>query len=70
MQNRREMLSHSAKVAAMLAAVGLMPQLANAQAAGYNTAPCAAKTLPEVMKALGAEVFATVSPGNTPGSAA
>ena len=54
MQNRREMLSHSAKVAAMLAAVGLMPQLANAQAAGYNTAAFAAKTLPEVMKALGA----------------
>jgi sulfur-oxidizing protein SoxY len=54
MQNRREMLSHSAKVAAMLAAVGLMPQLANAQAAGYNTAAFAAKTMPELMKALGA----------------
>ena len=54
MQNRREMLSHSAKVAAMLAAVGLMPQLANAQAAGYNTTAFAAKTMPELMKALGA----------------
>ena len=54
MQNRREMLSHSAKVAAMLAGVGLMPQVARAQAAGYNTVAFAAKTLPEVMKALGA----------------
>lgn len=54
MQNRREMLSHSAKVAAMLAAAGLMPQLARAQAAGWNNAAFAAKTLPELMKALGA----------------
>jgi sulfur-oxidizing protein SoxY len=54
MQNRREMLSHSAEVAAMLAAVGLLPGLAQAQAAGYNTGAFAAKTLPEVMKALGA----------------
>jgi sulfur-oxidizing protein SoxY len=54
MQNRREMLSHSAKVAAMLAAVGLMPGLARAQAAGYNTTAFSAKTMAEVMKALGA----------------
>ena len=54
MQNRREMLSHSAKVAAMLAAVGLMPGLARAQAAVYNTAAFSAKTMAEVMKALGA----------------
>jgi len=54
MQNRREMLSHSVKVAAMLAAVGLMPGLAQAQAAAYNTPAFAAKTLAEVMKALGA----------------
>ena len=54
MQNRREMLSHSAKVAAMLAAVGLMPGLAQAQAAAYNSAAFAAKTMPELMKALGA----------------
>ena len=31
MQNRREMLTRSAKVAAMLAAVGVMPGLARAQ---------------------------------------
>jgi sulfur-oxidizing protein SoxY len=54
MHNRREMLSHSAKVVAMLAAVGLMPGLARAQAAAYNTAAFAAKTMAEVMKALGA----------------
>ena len=53
MQNRRDMLSHSTKVAAMLAAVGMLPTLARAQAAGYNTAAFDAKTLPELMKALG-----------------
>jgi sulfur-oxidizing protein SoxY len=47
------MLSHSARVAAMLAAVGLVPGLARAQASGYNSAAFAAKTLPELTKALG-----------------
>lgn len=55
MHTRRDMLSHSAKVAAMLAAVGLLPDLALAQAqSGYNTAAFAAKTMADVMKALGA----------------
>jgi sulfur-oxidizing protein SoxY len=54
MHNRREMLSHSAKVAAMLAAVGMLPSLAHAQAAGYNTAAFDAKTIPDLMKVLGA----------------
>ncbi len=36
MHNRREMLTQSARVAAMLAAVGLLPGLARAQEA-YNT---------------------------------
>ncbi len=54
MHNRREMLSHSAKVAAMLAAVGMLPSLAHAQATGYNTAAFDAKTIPDLMKALGA----------------
>ncbi len=54
MQTRREMLSHTATVAAMLAALGLAPGLAHAQAAGYNAAAFAAKTMPELMKALGA----------------
>jgi sulfur-oxidizing protein SoxY len=53
MQNRRDMLSHSAKVAAMLAAVGLWPGWVQAQGAAYNTAAFTAKTMPEVMKALG-----------------
>jgi sulfur-oxidizing protein SoxY len=53
MQTRREVLSHSAKVAAMLASVGLMPGLANAQASGYNTAAFEAKNMADLMKALG-----------------
>jgi sulfur-oxidizing protein SoxY len=47
------MLSRSAQVTAMLAALGLMPGLARAQAAGYNNAAFAAKTMPDLMKALG-----------------
>ena len=54
MQTRRDMLSNSAKVAGLLAAAGLLPALAQAQAAGYNSAAFEAKGLPEVMKALGA----------------
>ena len=54
MHNRREMLTHSAKVAAMLASIGLLPGLAQAQAAGYNASAFAAKTMAELMKALGA----------------
>lgn len=53
MHTRREMLSQSAKVAAMLAAVGMLPAVAQAQAGGYNTAAFAAKTMPDLMKALG-----------------
>jgi sulfur-oxidizing protein SoxY len=53
MQTRREMLSHSAKVASLLAAVGLLPGLAHAQATAYNAAAFNAKTMPELMKALG-----------------
>ena len=54
MHNRRQMLSQSAQLAAMLATVGLLPGLAQAQDAAYNAAAFAAKTLPELMKALGA----------------
>ena len=53
MQTRREVLSHSFKVAAMLAAVGLVPTIARAQAAAYNTAAFNAKTMAELMKAMG-----------------
>ena len=53
MQTRREMLSHSAKVAVMLAAAGMLPTLTWAQAVGYNSVAFDAKTIPELMKALG-----------------
>ena len=52
MHTRRDMLSHSAKVAALLAAAGLSP-LASAQAAGFNSAAFEAKTMAEALKALG-----------------
>ena len=54
MHTRREMLSQSAKVATMLAAVGMLPAVAQAQAGAFNTAAFAAKTMPELMKSLGA----------------
>jgi sulfur-oxidizing protein SoxY len=54
MHTRREMLSRSAQVAGMLAGLGLLPGLAQAQAAGYNTAAFDAKNLADVIKALGA----------------
>ena len=50
MLNRRELLSHSAKVAALLATIGLLPQIAHA---AYNTAAFEAKTMAELMKLLG-----------------
>ncbi len=54
MQTRRQMLSHSAKAATMLAAAGLLPGLVHAQAAAPNAAAFAAKNMAELMKALGA----------------
>ncbi|MFZ2649832.1 MAG: thiosulfate oxidation carrier protein SoxY [Burkholderiaceae bacterium] len=53
MQTRRDMLSHSATVAALLAAAGMLPGLARAQAGGYNAAAFEAKNMADVMKALG-----------------
>ena len=53
MTTRREMLTRSAQVAGMLAALGLLPGVARAQATHYNTAAFDAKTMPELMKALG-----------------
>ena len=58
MQTRREMLSRSAKVATLLAAVGLIPaispRLAQAQTAGaYNVAAFSAKTMAELMRSVG-----------------
>jgi sulfur-oxidizing protein SoxY len=54
MQTRRKMLSQSATVAAMLAAVGLLPSAARAQAGGFNKEAFAAKSVAELMKTLGA----------------
>ena len=54
MTTRRQMISRSAQLAAMLATLGLLPEVAQAQAAPYNTAAFDAKTMPELMKALGA----------------
>jgi sulfur-oxidizing protein SoxY len=54
MHTRRDLLSRAAQVAAMLAAAGLVPGLAHAQAAGYHTAAFEAKTMAELLKSLGA----------------
>ncbi|MES2226881.1 MAG: thiosulfate oxidation carrier protein SoxY [Pseudomonadota bacterium] len=54
MQTRRHLLSNSARLAALLAAAGVLPGIAFAQAAGYNQAAFDAKTIAETMKALGA----------------
>ena len=54
MQTRRDVLSHSVKVAGLLAAVGLLAQRAQAQTAAYNAAAFEAKNMGDLMKALGA----------------
>ena len=53
MQTRRDMIGRSVKVAGLVASAGMVPALAQAQAAGYNRAAFEAKTLPDLMKALG-----------------
>ncbi|MBB1077864.1 thiosulfate oxidation carrier protein SoxY [Rhodoferax sp. 4810] len=52
MQTRRETLKHSALVAGLLATTGLFPQYAFA----YNKAAFDAKTVPDVVKALGGQI--------------
>lgn len=54
MHTRRDMLSHSAKVAVLLAGAGLLPGVSFAQAGGYNSAAFEAKNIADLMKALGA----------------
>ncbi|MCA3180485.1 MAG: thiosulfate oxidation carrier protein SoxY [Burkholderiales bacterium] len=52
---RRKMLSDSARVAAALAAAGWLPNVAFAQSAGaWNKAAFEAKTMADLMKAMGA----------------
>ena len=54
MNSRRKMLSDSARVAALLAAAGWLPQVAFAQQAGaWNKAAFDAKSMADLMKALG-----------------
>ncbi len=53
MHTRRDALFHSAKLAAMLATLGLLPNLALAQAGAYNSAAFEAKTMADLVKALG-----------------
>jgi len=53
MTTRREMLARSTQVATMLATLGLLPELAQAQAAGFNVAAFDAKNMADLMKALG-----------------
>lgn len=50
MLDRRTLLTHSATVAALLAGAGLLPQAAQA---AYNTAAFEAKTMADLVKALG-----------------
>ena len=54
MPTRRHLLTQSAQLAAMLAAVGMLPGLVHAQAAGFNAAAFEAKTMADLMKVLGA----------------
>jgi len=53
MQTRRDVFFHSAKVATMLASLGMLPSLAQAQSGAYNSAAFEAKTMAELVKALG-----------------
>ena len=53
MSTKREVLKHGASVACLLMSAGLMPSVALAQANGYNAAAFDAKTVADVMKALG-----------------
>ena len=50
---RREALAGTAKVALLLLTAGLLPELAQAQAPGYNQAAFDAKAIIDALKALG-----------------
>ena len=53
MTTRRHLLSQSAQLAGLLTAAGMLPGLAQAQAAGFNTAAFEAKTMTDLIKVLG-----------------
>ena len=50
MLNRRELLSHSVRLAALLATTGLLPQMAHA---AYNSAAFEVKSMADLVKMLG-----------------
>ncbi len=50
MMNRRDLLAHAAKLAALLASAGLLPQMAQA---AYNAAAFEVKTMAELTRLLG-----------------
>src|SRR5688500_18006957 len=54
MRARREFLSHSVRVATLMAAAGVLPLAARAQPSSWPAAAFDAKPLADVMKALGA----------------
>ncbi|HEY1091254.1 MAG TPA: thiosulfate oxidation carrier protein SoxY [Burkholderiaceae bacterium] len=53
MTTRRDLLKHSAAVTALLASAGLLPGMAQAQTAAFNRAAFDAKTMADLLKALG-----------------
>ena len=59
MLNRRQVLSHSARLATLLATAGLLPQAAHA---AYNSAAFETKSMAELVKVLGTgEITVTVA---------
>ena len=54
MHTRRDLITHAASVAALLASVGMLPSTVHAQAAAFNAAAFEAKNIADLMKALGA----------------
>jgi sulfur-oxidizing protein SoxY len=53
-RQRRTALQHGASLAGLMLSLGLMPGVARAQAAGFNRAAFDAKSLADVLKAIGA----------------
>ncbi|HEY6087792.1 MAG TPA: thiosulfate oxidation carrier protein SoxY [Burkholderiaceae bacterium] len=53
-RQRRTALQHGASLAGLMLSLGLMPGVALAQAAGFNRAAFDAKSLADVLKAIGA----------------
>jgi sulfur-oxidizing protein SoxY len=52
-RQRRTALQHGASLAGLMLSLGLMPGVARAQAAGFNRAAFDAKSLADVLKAIG-----------------